>query len=103
MGWDKEYLHCFHIDSKDYGIGYEGGFAFSDNPHSVYLDDFAPDVGDRFTYTYNFFDNWLNDIHIEAIESVLKAGDSVPYCTEGNRRPGPAFNTRLIKRILHVP
>ncbi len=50
MGWDDEYLHCFHIYGKDYGIAYEGGLSFSDDPHDVTLDDFTFDIGDRFTY-----------------------------------------------------
>ncbi len=24
MGWENDYLHCFHIYGKDYGIAYEG-------------------------------------------------------------------------------
>jgi hypothetical protein len=28
--------------------------SFSDNPHTVFLDDFGFVAGDRFTYTYNF-------------------------------------------------
>ena len=54
MGWDNDYLHCFHIFGEDYGIAYEGGLSFSDNPHKVTVDDFGFDVGDRFTYAYNF-------------------------------------------------
>jgi len=39
-----------HIYGKDYGISYEGGVGFPDNPFRVVIDDFAFDVGDRFTY-----------------------------------------------------
>ncbi|MCP5014430.1 MAG: plasmid pRiA4b ORF-3 family protein [Ketobacter sp.] len=70
MGWDDEYLHRFHIYGKDYGIAYEGGISFSDDPRIVYLDDFNFDPGDRFTYTYNFFDDWLCDVRVEQIEIV---------------------------------
>ena len=48
MGWENDYLHSFHIFGKDYGIAYEGGLSFSDNPLTVILDDFGFDIGDRF-------------------------------------------------------
>jgi Plasmid pRiA4b ORF-3-like protein len=54
MGWDNEYLHCFHVYGEDYGIAYEGGMSFSHNARQVFVDDFDFDAGDRFTYTYNF-------------------------------------------------
>ena len=38
MGWDNDYLHCFHIFGKDYGIAYEGGLSSSYNPHKVTMD-----------------------------------------------------------------
>ena len=68
MGWDDDYLHRFHIYGKDYGISYTGGLWLSDNLHTVTLEDFDFDIGDRFTYTYNFYDHWLSDIRIEAIQ-----------------------------------
>jgi len=40
FGWDNEYLHSFHIYGEDYGIGYDGGIDFSDNPWLVSLDFF---------------------------------------------------------------
>ncbi|MEH6578411.1 MAG: plasmid pRiA4b ORF-3 family protein [Amphritea sp.] len=41
MGWDNDYLHCFHIYGKDYGISYEGGLSFSDDHLQVRFDDLA--------------------------------------------------------------
>ena len=84
MGWDDDYLHRFHIYGKDYGISYVGGLSFSDDPHTVTLEDFDFDIGDRFTYTYNFFDDWLCDIRIEAIHSNGKL--IAPFCTGGQGR-----------------
>ena len=55
--WDNDYLHQFHIHGKDFGISYIGGIIFSDNPHKVYLNDFGFDIGDKFTYEYNFFEH----------------------------------------------
>ena len=84
MDWDDEYLHCFHIYGKDYGISYEGGLFFSDDPHVIYLEDFGFDIGERFTYTYNFYDNLLCDIRIETIQS--NDNPIVPFCTSGQGR-----------------
>jgi len=88
MGWDDTYLHSFHIYGKDYGIAYAGGLSFSDNPHAISLEDFGFDVGDRFTYTYNFNAPWLSDIRIEVIEPLSKDPDVAPYCIGGSRRHG---------------
>ncbi|WP_407250750.1 IS1096 element passenger TnpR family protein [Klebsiella pneumoniae] len=70
-----------------YGISYEGGIGFVDNPFRVVIDDFAFDAGDRFTYEYNFFEHWLHDIRVEAIyeNSTLKA----LFCISGHGMPEP--------------
>ena len=54
MSWENDHLHCFHIYGEDYGIKYDGGMDFTHNARQVFLDDFGFDVGDRFTYTYDF-------------------------------------------------
>ncbi|MFT5082722.1 MAG: hypothetical protein ACI9Y1_000752 [Lentisphaeria bacterium] len=84
MGWDNECLHCFHIYGKDYGIAYEGGMSFCDNPHYVKLDDFTFDIGGRFTYCYNFYNHWLCDIRIEDIQ--LNNESTTPFYTGGQGR-----------------
>ena len=53
-GWDDDHLHQFHIYGKDYGLSYVGGIAFADNAREIFLDNFDFDVGDKFTYEYNF-------------------------------------------------
>ena len=63
MDWDDEYLHCFHIYGKDYGISYEVSLFFSDDPYVIYLEDFGFDIGERFTYTYNFYDEIPHILH----------------------------------------
>ena len=85
MAWDDDYLHSFHIYGEDYGIAYEGGMDFSHNARQVFIDDFGFDAGDRFTYTFNFYDNWLCDIRVEAIDSGVKRA---PFCLSGSGRQG---------------
>ncbi|MEM6486477.1 MAG: plasmid pRiA4b ORF-3 family protein [Pseudomonadota bacterium] len=85
MGWNDDHLHHFHIHGVDYGISKPGGIAFRHNAEQVILDDFEFDVGDRFTYTYNYTDWWLCDVRIEAINTQKEA---VPRCFGGSGRKG---------------
>jgi hypothetical protein len=81
-GWDDEHLHQFHIHGKDYGISYLGGIAFSDDANKVFFNDFAFDVGDKFTYEYNFFVHCLIDIRIEDVKNSFSP---LPVlCRKGN-------------------
>nr|WP_223536685.1 plasmid pRiA4b ORF-3 family protein [Serratia sp. JSRIV004] len=93
QGWGDDYLHQFHIYGKDYGISYDGGIGFPDNPFQTVIDDFSFDIGDRFTYEYNFFEHWLHDVRVEAIheDSTLKT----PFCTSGHGQPP---RMKLIRR-----
>lgn len=84
--WDDDHLHQFHIYGKDYGISYIGGMSFSDNAHKIFLDDFNFDVGDKFTYEYNFFEHCIVDIRIENIKDI--SAQAFAYCTKGNGMPG---------------
>ncbi len=68
MGWDNEHLHKFRIYAKDYGIHYTGGPGFMDNAYQVQIKQFEFDVGDKFTYEYNFYESRLCDIRVEKIE-----------------------------------
>lgn len=64
FGWDNGRLHSFHIHSKDYGISYEGGLGFYDNPWAILLASFQFKNSNKFTYGYNFCNHWLLDIRI---------------------------------------
>ena len=84
--WDDEHLHQFHIYGKDYGISYVGGLAFADNAHKVFLDDFDFNIGDKFTYEYNFFVSCLVDVRIERIKDEPSL--TAIHCVKGNGMPG---------------
>jgi hypothetical protein len=86
-GWDDDHLHQFHIYGKDYGISYVGGLSFADNANRIFLDDFGFDVGDKFTYEYNFFANILVDIRIEGIKAELSSFSI--SCLKGKGMPCP--------------
>lgn len=80
MSWDNDHLHCFHIYGEDYGLKYDGGMDFNHNARQLFLDDFGFDVGDRFSYTYDFTAYWLCDIRVEAIEPISTV---TPRCFGG--------------------
>lgn len=67
-----------------------------DNPFRIVSDDFAFEVGDRFTYEYNFFEHWLHDIRVEAIheDSTLKT----PFVWAVMGCPEQRLRMKLIKR-----
>ncbi|WP_058464192.1 IS1096 element passenger TnpR family protein [Legionella cincinnatiensis] len=54
---------------EDYGINYDDGLGYSDNAYKVCLDDFVFDVGDKFTYEYNFFEHLMHDIRVENVKA----------------------------------
>lgn len=85
FGWDNEFLHSFHIYGEDYGISYDGGLDFSDNPWLVPLHSFKFEPRDRFTYEYNFYRHWLLDIRIERIDGPSKK--KTPFCLSGHGMP----------------
>ena len=53
MGWENGHLHAFRIFGKDYGIGYDGGMMFSDDPRQVFLKDFKFRKSEKFFYKYS--------------------------------------------------
>ncbi len=82
MGWDDLHLHQFRIHAKDYGIWYDGGPSFRDNAQSVLIEQFEFDVGDKFTYEYNFNEGRLCDIRVEKIENS-ESDLKQPQCIGG--------------------
>lgn len=58
MGWSDTHLNCFKIYGKEYGVTYIGGLMFSDHPMKVCLKDLRPYINWKFTYEYDFNDNW---------------------------------------------
>ncbi|WP_419901145.1 plasmid pRiA4b ORF-3 family protein [Kiloniella sp.] len=85
--WNDDYLHTFHIYGRNYGIYHDGGISFQDSAFQVKIDDFEFDVGDKFTYEYNFFAHWEHDIRIEAIEEQSPR-KKTPFCLSGNGMQG---------------
>ena len=68
MGWANCHLHQFIIHGKEYGVAYEGGISFADNPDKVRLSDFRFQPHEGFEYVYDLGDNWEHDIRVECLK-----------------------------------
>ena len=44
FGWSGEHLHRFTVHGKEYGICYEGGMVFDDDPYQVGTVNLAPEM-----------------------------------------------------------
>lgn len=88
MNWTDSNLHQFVIYGKSYGIAYEGGMTFSDDPASLLLSDFQFYLNERFIYQYNFFVHWELEIRLEK-KLTAEPNKFYPICIEGKRASPP--------------
>lgn len=88
MGWDNCHLHQFLIRGKEYGVSYEGGVDFADDPAKIKLADFRFRPADRFEYQYDFGDNWEHKLTVEKILPVDPA-KPYPLCIGGRGKCPP--------------
>lgn len=88
MGWQDTYLNCFKIYGKDYGVYHDGGLMFSDDPMSVLLQDLRLRTNGKFTYQYNFTENWQ---HVIRLEKILPPDPTMKHsvCLDGKRASPP--------------
>src|SRR5499426_1510600 len=88
MGWTDSHLHRFLIHGKEYGIAYEGGVGFADDPRRIRLADYCFRLRERFLYQYDFRDNWQHDIRVEQIVAA-DPKRTYPVCIGGKRAAPP--------------
>jgi hypothetical protein len=86
FGWDDTHLHVFdtpygQFGTRDAELGHR-----AEAP--VTLEQVAPAVASRFTYTYDFGDDWQHDIVVEAVLDRDVAA-RYPRCTAGRRAAPP--------------
>lgn len=104
-GWDDEHLNQFRIFGRDYGVYHNGGISFNDDANTICIDDFDFEVGDKFTYEYNFFKHILHDIRIEKIKNLPNAKNIIS-CVSGSGMPGSTkydathIELSMLKKIL---
>jgi hypothetical protein len=84
FGWTDSHIHVFETPYGEYGVDRELGHR-AEGP--VTLEQVAPTAKERFRYVYDFGDNWLHDIEVEAVFDRDPSA-SYPRCT-GGRRAAP--------------
>src|SRR5215813_11065591 len=88
LGWTNSHLHRFLIHGQEYGIAYEGGRGFADDPKHIRLADFCLRLRERFLYEYDFGDKWQHDLRVEQILAV-EGSRTYPVCIGGKRAAPP--------------
>jgi hypothetical protein len=88
MGWTQSHLYQFEVGDVSYGEpDPEYGMPIR-SAKSTPLRKIAPETGAKFTYQYDFGDNWQHQI---VVEKVLppEVGVSYPHCVAGRRACPP--------------
>ncbi|MEO7207692.1 MAG: plasmid pRiA4b ORF-3 family protein [Steroidobacteraceae bacterium] len=85
MGWTDEFQHRFVIRNHRLGISRPGGLLLFGNPSEMRLEQFEFREYERFTYEYNFNDEWELEIRFEgAITADPRY--AYPRCAAGAQR-----------------
>src|SRR5690242_18779882 len=62
MGWTYSHLHAFEIDGEEYGEPDPGGWVEDGDERRVQLSRVVAAGVKKFTYTYDFGDDWEHTI-----------------------------------------
>ncbi|HEX8455137.1 MAG TPA: plasmid pRiA4b ORF-3 family protein [Longimicrobium sp.] len=87
MGWADDHLHQFTAGAKRYGPVEPGGLRVHDERKAL-LYRVLTKPGQRMLYVYDFGDDWVHEVRVEAIvrpEQPLE----FPVCTAGERACPP--------------
>lgn len=94
MGWENSHLYEFEINDividipdEEYGFSFVGWREKYD-ARAVELSRFVKKEGEKFTYTYDFGDNWVHLITLEKIETTTEPFRH-PVCLKGKRACPP--------------
>ncbi len=88
MGWENNHLYEFHVAGARYGDPHAANEPEILNAKQTRLDRVLSHAGSTLEYQYDFGDNWLHDLHLEAI--LPRSPDGVyPCCIAGERSCPP--------------
>lgn len=88
MGWGNYHLHQFTIGGEEYGQS-DPDYDFEmEDERKVKLYQVVPMEKFKFSYGYDFGDNWEHTVLVEKILPVEK-GKHYPYCSKGKRACPP--------------
>ncbi len=88
MGWTNSHLHAFEIGGEQYSEPDPTGMMETEDERKVKLSQVVTGRIKKFTYTYDFGDNWD---HVIEVEKTLPAEAAVRYprCIAGKRACPP--------------
>ncbi|ABK45419.1 plasmid pRiA4b ORF-3 family protein [Magnetococcus marinus MC-1] len=89
MGWDNSHLHEFQVGERNYGVPDPEFDSFADilPEDQIMLRTVLGRGVKKFSYVYDFGDNWQHKIEIEKVEPV--SPDSVYPCLLTGKRACP--------------
>ncbi len=88
MGWTDSHLHQFIVGTTYYGIPDPDSDRDVKSEPRAKLNQIAPQENAKFTYEYDFGDDWLHDIVVEKILPAVE-GRHYPVCLKGKRACPP--------------
>jgi hypothetical protein len=88
FGWLDYHLYMFEVSDRRFEAPLED--AEDEDSTAVHLRDLALREGARFTYTYDFGDNWVHEIVVEGVYMALPVDrPSIPVLYAGERAGPP--------------
>lgn len=86
MGWTDAHLHEFEIGDKTYAVPHpEDDFEREIVDERRVRLDRVVEVGDHFTYMYDFGDSWRHRIVVERVEAIEGEQRGYAYVSAGER------------------
>ena len=82
FGWEDMHLNRFEIRGREYGVYRDGGPLFTTAARKVRLCDLQLRRLERFVYEYDFGDDWIHDLRLEAMWAVDPSA-TYPVCVAG--------------------
>jgi hypothetical protein len=88
MGWDDEHLYSFEVGETEYSDPRGSGELDMRDAGRARLGRLITKEKFKFTYTYDFGDNWEHEVLVERIMPP-EAGERYPVCLKGKRACPP--------------
>lgn len=88
MGWYDCHLHLFDVGGEQYGVPSEDDWSEVQDESRLRLSRVVNSGIKKFSYTYDFGDNWEHAIQVEKVLAP-EAGAKYPLCIAGKRACPP--------------
>jgi pRiA4b ORF-3-like protein len=88
MGWERSHMHAFEIGGQQYGELDPDEMMEMEDEKKAKLSQLAAQGVKKFSYTYDFGDNWDHTIEVEKVLDP-EPGVRYPLCIAGKRACPP--------------